>query len=265
MTDDLLERASRALREESEEGDAGVRFTRARVMAGLQQNAARRRTRIAFALPIAACFAAATAFGTMKARTSGLWQEITHSLGFHGSEEQAPPPKPKALPPHVEAPQAPPPVVEAVEAAPAAEPSPVPEAPAAEVTPTPTPKPPAPSARVATPPPKSTPEVETAPAPEPPAAPAPELNDPAHDLYRAAHRAHFVEHNFAAALTGWDAYLAAAPSGRFAPEARYNRALCLVRLGRKDDAERALRPFADGAYGAYRRDEAKALIEALQR
>ena len=69
----------------------------------------------------------------------------------------------------------------------------------------------------------------------------------------------------AAALRAWDAYLAAAPSGRFAPEARYNRALCLVRLGRKDDAERALRPFADGAYGSYRRDEAKALIEALQR
>lgn len=78
-----------------------------------------------------------------------------------------------------------------------------------------------------------------------------------------AHQAHFVDHDFGAALRAWDAYLGAAPAGRFAPEARYNRALCLVRLGRKGEAESALRPFADGAYGGYRRDEAKALIEAL--
>jgi hypothetical protein len=64
-------------------------------------------------------------------------------------------------------------------------------------------------------------------------------------------------------LRGWDAYLSAAPRGRFAPEARYNRALTLIRLGRRDEAREALRPFAEGAHGDYRRDEAARLIDAL--
>ncbi|MFZ5892861.1 MAG: hypothetical protein ACOY0T_17505 [Myxococcota bacterium] len=277
MTDDLLERAAKALREESEEGDAGVRFTRARVMAGLQQNAARRRTRLAFALPLAACFAAATAFGTMKARQTELWHDVVEALGFTQVDE-APKQKPKAP----KRPTAPPKAIEAppVEAPPVEAPpvdAPPLEQPAQDVTPpveTPTPAPapvaPKSSSALSNRPPREagpTREPVVDQAPPTPAAPAtpPETSDPAHELYRVAHQSHFVDHNFASALRAWDAYLAAAPSGRFAPEARYNRALCLVRLGRKDDAERALRPFADGVYGGYRRDEAKALIEALQR
>jgi len=50
----------------------------------------------------------------------------------------------------------------------------------------------------------------------------------------------------AAALAAWDAYLAAEPQGRFAIEARYNRALVLARLGRYRDAHAALVPFARG-------------------
>jgi len=67
----------------------------------------------------------------------------------------------------------------------------------------------------------------------------------------------------AAAIGAWDAYLARYPDGRFAIEARYARALCLVRLGRTDDARDALAPFAAGRYGRYREREASALIEAL--
>lgn len=256
MTDDLLNRAARALREETEDSDSSERFTRARVMAGLQQSAGRRRLRLAFALPLAACFAAATAYGTMKGRSSAIWHDVAEALGFSHSEE-APnsPPKPKK---RVAAPPKP------LESAAPVETQSVPEAlvpPEKEVKPAPS------AALVARPerPAAPVPEVAASSQEVPPAPPAPEVNDPAHELYRAAHHAHFVEHDFAAALRSWDAYLAAAPSGRFAPEARYNRALCLVRLGRKDDAERALRPFADGAYGSYRRDEAKALIEALAR
>jgi hypothetical protein len=105
-----------------------------------------------------------------------------------------------------------------------------------------------------------------APAPSPrrsALAPSSEPNDPALILYRAAHTAHFVDHDPARALAGWDAYLAAAPSGPFAPEARYNRALSLVRLGRNAEARTALAPFASGTYGGYRKDEANALLERL--
>lgn len=90
-------------------------------------------------------------------------------------------------------------------------------------------------------------------------------NDPDLALYREAHRAHFVQRNWGAALAGWDRYLAAHPRGNFAVEARYNRALCLVRLGRHDAARQALAPFAAGAVGGgYRSAEASALLEALE-
>jgi hypothetical protein len=95
------------------------------------------------------------------------------------------------------------------------------------------------------------------------AAPLPDILPAARgewDLYGRAHRAHFVGDAPGRALAAWDAYLAAYPHGVFAPEARYNRALCLLRLGRRADATRALRPFADGRFGGYRRAEAEALL-----
>ena len=82
-------------------------------------------------------------------------------------------------------------------------------------------------------------------------------------LYEAAHRAHFVEQAPASALRAWDAYLAQYPHGRFALEARYNRAISLVRLERRAEARAALTPFANGAAGGYRRDEARELLDAL--
>src|SRR5262249_28289735 len=71
----------------------------------------------------------------------------------------------------------------------------------------------------------------------------------------------------AAALAAWDAYLAAEPAGRFAIEAKFNRALTLVRLGRYHEAEAALAPFARGEVSpaGYRRDEATLLVERLAR
>lgn len=83
-------------------------------------------------------------------------------------------------------------------------------------------------------------------------------------LYREAHRAHFVDRDYASALAHWDRYLTAARHGSMAPEARYNRALALYHLGRRDEAAAALRHFADGAYGRYRRDEARRLLETLE-
>jgi type IV secretory pathway VirB10-like protein len=137
-------------------------------------------------------------------------------------------------------------------------------------------EPPPPPPDPAPPPP---PQPEPAPAPEPvkphPAppphkiavAPAPETAPaaPVEALYRKAHELHFHGGDRAEALAAWDAYLAAEPTGRFAVEARYNRALLLVRLGRFADARAALEPFARGSVepAGYRQREATMLIDRL--
>jgi len=82
-------------------------------------------------------------------------------------------------------------------------------------------------------------------------------------LYEVAHRAHFVSRDYGAALAGWNDYLRQVPSGRFALEAKYNRALCLLRLGRNSEAREALAPFSNGSMGGYRKSEAQALVEQL--
>ena len=122
-------------------------------------------------------------------------------------------------------------------------------------------------------------------AAEPPPAPAPVVAPPSRPprraaaprvatddtvdraLYRAAHDAHFRGADPAAALAAWDAYLAQRPSGRFAIEARYNRALALVRHGRAGEARAALAPFAEGAIepAGYRQHDARVLLEAIDR
>jgi TolA-binding protein len=96
--------------------------------------------------------------------------------------------------------------------------------------------------------------------PEPPRDAGPSEEE---SMYQRAHQAHFVAHDSAAALRAWDDYLQAYPNGRFALEARYNRALALVRLGRYAEARAALAPFASGQYGGYRQSEAKALLDAM--
>jgi hypothetical protein len=94
------------------------------------------------------------------------------------------------------------------------------------------------------------------------AAPAPSDDDPAWDaLYRAGHHAHFVARDPAAALRAWDQYLAVAPQGRFAPEVRFNRALDLLRLERRDEARAALLALRSTGYRA--RDVAR-LLAALE-
>ena len=101
------------------------------------------------------------------------------------------------------------------------------------------------------------------PAHEPVPSPSASAADPHAALFAEAHRLHFAERDPARALAAWDRYLAVAPNGRFAPEARYNRALALVRLGRHAEARSELAAFASGTYGSYRREDAKALLAAL--
>jgi type IV secretory pathway VirB10-like protein len=237
---DLLEEAAGALREEGTSDDAAHRFTRARVMASLHQSTVKRRTRLAFLLPIAATFLATSAWGVSSGRARVWVEEIRTAIGFSTSEK-APPPEPAKGPKRAVAARAPDPapVVEAAPAPPVVEEPP--------------------------------PVVEEAPkaAPEPAgsqASAAPDAGlDAELELYRAAHRAHFGGGDPASALAAWDAYLKKSPKGRFALEARYNRALCLVRLARNAEARAALEPFAKGSFGGYRKREAGELLEALGR
>jgi TolA-binding protein len=83
------------------------------------------------------------------------------------------------------------------------------------------------------------------------------------DAYRAAHRTHFDRNDPSAALAAWDHYLAAFPHGTFAADARFNRALCLIRLGRLVEAHTALVPFAGAVRGSYRQAEAASLLQGL--
>jgi hypothetical protein len=82
-------------------------------------------------------------------------------------------------------------------------------------------------------------------------------------LFQRAQDLHFHQHDPAGALAAWDAYLLAFPAGTLAPEARYNRALCLVRLGRNGEARAALAPLASGQIAFYRQQEARALLRSL--
>lgn len=233
MSEDVLRAATRALREESPPADP-ARFTRARVMASLHKRERRRTTKLAFLLPIAAVLVGSTAFGAAGGRLPASWQSKLGMARAADAPSLARPAERGA---------------ELVRRAP--KPAALPAAAPAE------------EAQVA---PAAAPVQEGAvvPAVDKPmqAAPAP---DPSHDMYRAAHKKHFAEGDAAGALAAWDAYLAAAPRGRFSTEARYNRALCLVRLGRTSEARAALEPFAAGRFGGYRQREASELSEALGR
>jgi hypothetical protein len=233
MSEDRLLEATRALRESTEADGPGAAFTRARIMASLHQERRRRMTRRALLWPLAAILVGSTAWAGATGRLGEVVSVVVHAAGL------APPTTPPAESPVV-----------------------------AKVTPRAAPSAAATSSASAEP--EAVAEVE--PESEPvspvvkraaPSVPPPTVTSEEQVLYRAAHRAHFQDHDWAAALGAWDVYLGAAPGGRFVPEARYNRALCLVRLGRTSEARSALEPFAAGKFGAYRQREAKALLDAM--
>lgn len=103
----------------------------------------------------------------------------------------------------------------------------------------------------------------TTPPPAPPQpAPATATSDDLAD-YRVAHVAHFRGGDPAAALAAWDAYLAKHGTSQLATDARYNRALVLIKLARYADARAALAPFARAPAGSYRQADAAKLLAAL--
>jgi hypothetical protein len=232
MTDPLAS-AGRALREMHDGSSPDGALTRQRVLA---KEALRRRRRRVFAaawLPLAAVLAISSAWAAVSERVPGL---VARLRGQPPTTVRAPRASPPIEPATTSA--APPPI----------EPPSAPSAAASTLRP---------SIPIVTAPVRS-----SSPAPQTPAIPKPDLEEA---LYSATHRAHFVAHDPAAALRAWDAYLASYPAGRFGLEARYNRALSLVRLGRTDEARTALAPFADGRSGGYRQAEAQSLLDALAR
>ncbi|WP_394823932.1 tol-pal system YbgF family protein [Pendulispora albinea] len=341
--DDLLLRATRAMREELPAPPADPMVTLRRIQWSVAKEKRRSFRTRAFLLPIAATLATSTAFAAASGKLTPIFHavvEVLHPAPAAPAPEHAPHgnPRPaKVAAPAAErapAPEDAPGLPVATEApAPADAPKLQPQT-APAVNPPPVPAhmtdkvDPAPQARLATAPSRPTaghrasastassggaiaasqsaasqsaaaaalpmpPAVSTLPEPaapranpaakvnpmaEPASAPnanaavpagnaAPDLPpDPADALYRRAHALHFgpaSPASLAATLSSWDAYLNASPNGRFAPEARFNRAIVLIKLGRRAEAATALAPFADGTYGSYRRDEARALLEAI--
>lgn len=98
-----------------------------------------------------------------------------------------------------------------------------------------------------------------------PAEPRPaDVAAPARDaelaLYATAHQLHFQARDMTAALDAWNRYLAAAPTGRLAPEARFNRIVALVRLERWDEAARALDALGDSKFRAAELARLRAIV-----
>jgi hypothetical protein len=271
MSDDLLARAARALRDEHGGTSDEAPDTELRVLATIRRDAARKR-RLTAALPLLAALVASTAWAAETGRLAPLVQLVEGALGLG-----RPAPTPRGRPAAATNPEAP--SLPRGPSSAESDPRTTTDMPETRDGLPPEPSAPAPSTRTSSP--ARTllhdagvvrmPSSRSA-SPQDPGAPgarssavsssgAPPADPDA--LYRAAHEAHFVRKDPAVALAAWDRYLASAPAGALAVEARYNRAITLVRLGRTAEAIAQLRPFADGDYGPYRRAEARALVDAL--
>lgn len=289
MTD--LDELVQALRTEHTGSSDRAAATRSRVMMSLHEGKHRRRLRWGFGIPLAAVLAGSTAWAGAGGYLGPSAQAAVESIAIWlGVAEPSPAPASPSTSParSTDAPPAPFPE-DAPEAAPAPEPEPESEPPPDGAAPnTDTAAPPEAPAVEGKPPPPAPPRgasTSTSPSPTPrPAPPKATITSggpitseeaipsegasaPAEDPhlvhYRRAHDAQFAQSDCAAAVAGYERYLRQAPQGALVPEARFNRALCLVRLGRHDEAERALRPFARGRYGTYRQEDAQRLLDAL--
>jgi TolA-binding protein len=205
---DDLDAAIVALRDVGDTESSTIRATRERVMASLDRRHGTRRKRVALAAVLATL-----GTGTLSwAAATGRLEPVLQRIGLSETPEPSlqPSPSPQLSP--------------SSQPSPSRSPTPPPQ-------PSPSPQPSLPTETVADAP------AETA----PPKKPVRRRTKPVEvdadaTLYRDAHARHFHAADFDAALVAWDAYLAAHPTGRFAIEARFNRAVVLVRLRRFDDA-----------------------------
>jgi len=249
MKDPLFE-ATQALRELGELESDVARFTRTRVLAGVRQNQRKRMHRSLLAIPLAAL-----AMGSLAMAATGgylpapVQKWVTQVTGI------TPKPAQKTKSKIVRAPTA-----QDVPAVSSTEPALVENKPAPAPSSSPLALAPEPLDNAIN---SAAPLLQSASSNDTPRAGESPITEAEFERYRSAHEAHFVKKDPAAALAAWNDYLAHAPSGHLAVEARYNQALCLLKLGRMQEARRALSPFVAGVYGSYRRQEAQTLITTL--
>jgi hypothetical protein len=265
MTDDLLDRSVQAYRAEYRGSALDTRAIRRDI---LVRAGARRRKKLALtgvALPVAATFFVSAAVAASHVGFPRL-EDVERWFGVARLDASAHVPTPERLPGapperHV----APPPVT-----APALDVE-APSEPPRNAEPAPAPsrlRSPVKSSRLrADGPERRSSSVATV-EPSPRASATVADTRPnllAQDLaaYQRAHRLHFHGGDPAAALDGWNAYLTQYPAGTFAPEARFNRAVCLLRLGRRNEARQILAPIAESRF-AYGRERARALLTAME-
>ncbi|HVR21509.1 MAG TPA: hypothetical protein VMS65_17465 [Polyangiaceae bacterium] len=269
MTDDVLDRSIRAYRDENPAAALDAHAIRRRILVGAGVRRHRKLFFVRFAVPIAATFFVSVAVAASHGGLPRL-DDVREWLGIAQTQASAN----TAAPEHfrsapVARPKAPataPVIVPSVpvesppESEPPSEALPVP-APVLRASPAPLPR-----------------ATSRAPAPtresRAPAEPRPEGSSHVPDTrpnlltadlahYQRAHQLHFHGADPAAALRAWDAYLALYPAGTFAPEARFNRAVCLLRLGRRTEARGILAPIAESRF-AYGRERARALLTAME-
>lgn len=274
---ETLSAATRALREELSDAAANAvrerevvpQHTRARLMVSAHRARAGSRQRWFLGLPALLLLLGSTAFAAAGGHLGDRAQQAMAWIGLAQTPEPVPPAAVTAASPArrqariPETPASPAVSVEPVETPPpsaASSAADVVIAPATTATHSPAARARAALASSAT---RLEASGERAPAGSSAAAGAAVDPDPALEVYTRAHQLHFREHAYAAAVDAYEAYLQRSPTGRFALEARYNRAICLVRAGRRAEARAALTSFALGTAGGYRQAEASALLEAL--
>jgi hypothetical protein len=251
MSFDDLVGAIRA--EDGDDADLAA-ATQMRLRRSLEVRARGRHQLAGLLTAVAILFCGTVSWALATGRVSALWAPAPLLRSIRSEAVPRPPPPPPAPPRRardragdlaIVTPPRPVPPPELETAPPSPEPPALPELPTAPVTPAPVKRRPRP-------------------VPSVPVAPV-AVVEPVEALYRKAHELHFHGNNPAAALAAWDAYLAAEPAGRFSVEARYNRAILLIRLRRYAEARAALQPFARGEVepARYRQAEAARLVERL--
>ena len=242
QTDQLLDDAARALRDATSGPSAQAAETRARVLAAHRARLASRRSNATAWLAAAAAAMLVIGSGTAWAWWTGRMERWLGQGAPEAPEAVEPPREQPARAAEPRTPQ-----VEATTELPVIAPEPTPE-PQLEAS--------APLVSEDDEARDEAPIVDGARDEEP-------IDPTERRMYREAHALHFDARDSDSALSAWDRYLAAYPRGRFALEARYNRALCLVRAGRDAEAREALEPFVRGTHGGYRQGEATDLARAL--
>jgi len=257
---DVLRRAAAVLRSAHDGRREGSGFTRARVLTTLAERRRPRRRRWLVLGPLGTLLLVGSAWAQSSGSWPQVWQAVASVLRIETSVSA--PPRgivARQVAPHVPRPSAAAPEEPAKPDVVDPEPNP-PDVSASSPMPAPLPSPMA--ATPAHPPRAKASRPARGAAPPEPSRPEPAAADPELGQFRAAHELQ-VQGQRRAAIDAYAAYLRAYPQGKFVPEARYNTALDWIKLGDIGAARAGLVPFADGAYGGYRQQEARELLEAL--